>query len=133
LHHKLAKAGEATPFVSSGRLRYVAVVGQLRITVTPARDSDFTGAEELLERLDLPDEALANLCRLARLDEESFLEGADGGWSARVELDGATLLLRARDGRWTIYAAPDSEDAMLPARRLHGLIGGTADGWDLDR
>jgi hypothetical protein len=110
---------------------YFRRVGQLRISVHPASDDDFAGAEELLERLDLPDEALENLCRLARLDEEPFLDG--GGWSARVELDSTKLLVRARVGRWTIYAAPDTDDAMHAARRLHGLIGATADGWDLDR
>ncbi len=101
----------------------------------PAEAAQFEMAEELLERLDLPDEALENLCRLARLDEELFREPNDdpGGWSARVELDGSVLLLRARGGRWTIYAAPGETDGMAAARRLHGLIGATADGWDLDR
>jgi len=99
--------------------------------VHPASDADFADAEELLERLDLPDEALTNLCRLARLDETPFLD--EGGWSARVELDGTPLRIRARDGRWSILAAPGAEDAMLEARRLHGLIGATSEGWDLDR
>src|SRR5262249_55546097 len=106
-------------------------VGQIRISVKPASDADLEPAEELLERLDLADEALTNLCRLARLDEEAFLEPE--GWSAQVELDGTLLFLRARQGRWTIYAPPGAEDAMLTARRLHGLIGGTPEGWDLDR
>ena len=110
---------------------YFPGVGQLRISVYPAGDADFVGAEELLERLDLPDEALENLSQLTRLDEEPFLD--EGGWSARIELDGSTLLVRAREGRWTIYAAPGADDAMHAARRLHGLIGATADGWDLDR
>jgi hypothetical protein len=115
-------------------LGYGSAVGQLRISVQPATDADFAGAEELLERLDLPDEALANLCRLARLDEAPFRES--DGWSARIELDRTPLCVRAREGRWTIYAAPGAEDAMEAARRLHGLIGGSPeqdDGWDLDR
>lgn len=96
-------------------------MGQLRITVSPAGDGDLIGAEELLERLELPDEALENLCRLARLDEEPFRD--PGGWSARIELDASHLVLRARDGRWTIYAAAGEHDGMAAARRLHGLIG----------
>jgi hypothetical protein len=110
---------------------YFPGVGQLRISVHPASDADFAGAEELLERLDLPEEALENLCQLTRLDEQPFLE--EGGWSARIELDAANLLVRAREGRWTIYAAAGESDAMQAARRLHGLIGATAEGWDLDR
>jgi hypothetical protein len=110
------------------RVRYRAAVGQLRISVQPAVEADFAAAEELLERLDLPDEALENLCRLARLDEEPFRE--PDGWSARVELDRTPLLVRARQDRWTICGA---EDAMEAARRLHGLIGVSAEGWDLDR
>jgi hypothetical protein len=106
-------------------------VGQIRISVQPAVEADFAAAEELLERLDLPDEALANLCRIARLDEEPFQE--PDGWSARIELDRTPLLVRAREGRWTIYAAAGADDAMLAARRLHGLIGDTGEGWDLDR
>lgn len=106
-------------------------MGQLRISVEPASEADFAAAEELLERLDLPEEALGNLCKLARLDEEPFRDGE--GWRARIELDQTPLLVRADKDRWTIYAAPGAEDAMLAARRLHGLIGGTADGWDLDR
>src|SRR5688572_4484574 len=103
-------------------------VGQLRISVRPATDADFRGATELLERLDLPEEALETLCRLARLDEQPFVDA--GGWSAHVELDATALLVRAREGRWTIYG---DDDAMPAARRLHGLIGTTGDGWDLDR
>ena len=90
-------------------------MGQLRISVRPATDAEFTGAAELLERLDLP-------------DEKPFLD--EGGWSAHVELDASPLLLRAREGRWTIYG---DDDAMPAARRLHGLLGGSAGGWDLDR
>jgi hypothetical protein len=103
-------------------------VGQLRIDVRPATDADFAGAGELLERLDLPEEALETLCRLSRLEEAPFLD--EGGWSARVELDGSPLLLRAREGRWTIYG---DDEAMPAARRLHGLLGGSTEGWDLDR
>jgi hypothetical protein len=119
----------------TGGLGYGGGVGQLRISVQPAAEADFASAEELLERLDLPDEALVNLCRLARLDEEPFRHG--DGWSARVEIDQTPLLLRAEGSRWTIFAAPGAEDAMLAARRLHGLIGAPPedrnDGWDLDR
>jgi hypothetical protein len=103
-------------------------MGQLRISVRPASDAEFNGAGELLERLDLPEEALETLCRLARFDEAPFLD--EGGWSAHVELDGTPLLVRARQGRWTIYG---DDDAMPAARRLHGLIGTSGEDSDLDR
>jgi hypothetical protein len=115
----------------SARSGYGPGVGQIRISVHPADEADFDGAEELLERLDLPEEALANLCRIARLDEEPLRHGE--GWRARVELDRTPLLVRVQDGRWAIYAAAGAADAMEAARRLHGLIGATADDWDLDR
>jgi hypothetical protein len=112
-------------------------VGQLRISVRPAQPAELMGAEELLERLDLPDAALENLCRLARLDEAPFRDAdapeGEAGWTARVELDGSALLLQARGTRWTIYAAPGESDGMAAARRLHGLIGEQSEGWDLDR
>jgi hypothetical protein len=108
-------------------------VGQLRIVVRPAQPAEVDGAEELLERLDLPDAALENLCRLARLDEEPFQNPDGDGWTARVELDGSALLVQARGARWTIYAAAGETDGMAAARRLHGLIGAQSEGWDLDR
>jgi hypothetical protein len=127
LHQSLRKRSLKQTFVTA----MVRFVGQLRISVQPAAKGDFDGAEDLLERLDLPEEALENLCRLARLDEEPFRD--QEGWSARVELDATPLLLAARNGRWAIYAQPGVDGAMLAARRLHGLIGATAEGWDLDR
>jgi hypothetical protein len=109
----------------------VRPVGQLRITVEPAQESDFVGAEELLERLAQPAEALENLCRIARVDESQLIEGE--GWCARIHLDNTWLLVRTHGATWTIYAAASEPDAMLAARRLHGLIGERPEGWDLDR
>lgn len=103
------------------------------IVATPAGDADFDGAEALLDRLDLPDAALANLSRLAAGGKEPF--GGDDRWAARVEVDGTALLVRGDEARWAIYLPPgaDDGDAMHAARKLHGLLGEQGDGWDLDR
>ncbi len=91
------------------------------------------GAEPLLERLDLPEAALANLARLAGVGEEAF--ACAGGWAARVELAGTALLVRGDETSWALLLPPgaDDDDAMLTARKLHALLGEQADGWDLDR
>jgi hypothetical protein len=105
-----------------------------RLIAGPVEDGAFDGAEELLERLALADEALENLAHASGRAEEE-LASAGGGWAARVELDGTELLLRSDGGRWTIYLrrGADDDGAMLAARKLHGLVGAQADGWDLDR
>ncbi|HUS66219.1 MAG TPA: hypothetical protein VMZ28_16815 [Kofleriaceae bacterium] len=105
------------------------------LVATPAGDADFDGAEELLDRLDLPDAALANLARLVAAGEAPFSDGGGDGWAARVEVDGTALLVRGDTARWAIYlpAGADDADAMHAARKLHGLLGEQGDGWDLDR
>lgn len=90
-------------------------------------------AEAVLEGLDLPDEALANLANLAGADEETFRE-ADG-WAARVTLGPDVMWVAGDALRWCIGAAPgtDPSDAARSARRLHGLLGEKSEEWDLDR
>jgi hypothetical protein len=104
-----------------------------RFTATPLRQAELDEAEPLLERLDLPDDALANLARLAATGEERFRSTT--GWAARVELDGTVVLLHGDGARWAIYLPPgaDDADAMHAARKLHGLLGEQGEGWDLDR
>jgi hypothetical protein len=99
--------------------------------VLSVEDAAFVDAEELLERLDLAEEALANLLRLGGCKEAELRRPE--GWAAQVSVDGTALLLRADGERWSIYARADEEDAMLAARKLHGLIGEKSEGWDLDR
>lgn len=91
------------------------------------------GVEPLLDRLDLPEEALANLAHLSGVDAEAFREG--DGWAAQVELDGDTLWIAGVTDRWRIAlpAGADEADAARTARRLHGLLGAIGEGWDLDR
>ena len=99
----------------------------------PLDEAALAGAEPLLEDLDLAEEALANLIRLSGASEAHLR--VDGGWRARLELDGTRLFVVATAGRWSIFAAEgdDVGDAMLAARRLHGQLGEAAEGWDLDR
>ena len=87
----------------------------------------------VLEGLDLAEDALANLARLSGRDEDDFRDG--DGWAARVVVGGVALLVVGNEACWRI-AAPagtDESDAALAARRLHGLLGEMAEGWDLDR
>jgi hypothetical protein len=98
------------------------------LTVRAVETAELETGEALLERLDLPEEALENLARLGGVDEASLRVG--GGWAARVELDGAALIVLADGDRWAIRGG---DEAMFAARKLHGLIGAQADGWDLDR
>ncbi len=103
------------------------------LSASPVDDEAFTGAEAILERLDLAEEALANLSRIACTDEDRFLRG--DGWAARVDLDDTIVLLRSDGERWEILAPPGSDeaDAALAARKLHGLLGATVGTWDHDR
>jgi hypothetical protein len=103
------------------------------LSASPLDDRALAGAEPLLEDLDLAAAALDNLAARLGVDEAGLLR--DDGWGARVEVDGVTVLVRARGDRWSIYnpAGGDEADGMLAARRLHGLLGAFGDGWDLDR
>jgi hypothetical protein len=105
-------------------------------TACPLEPGALDAAEPIYERLDLPAEALANLARLASLDEARLL--VPGGWAARVTVAGTEVLVRGdagEAGRWSILAPPgaDDADAALAARKLHGLLGAVGEGWDLDR
>jgi hypothetical protein len=91
------------------------------------------GAEEVLAGLALPEAALSALAYQAELDEDR-LRTADG-WAAAVHLDDTWVLVRAQGERWEVLApaGTDPSEAALAARRLHGLLGALAEGWDLDR
>lgn len=100
----------------------------------PLAVSSVNAADAILEDLDLPDEALANLANLTGADEETFREA--GGWAARVTLGPDDVLWVAGDAlRWSIGASPETDpsDAARSARRLHGLLGEKGEDWDLDR
>jgi hypothetical protein len=98
-----------------------------------ASDDEFAGGEPLIERLDLAEEALAALAERSGVREERLRVG--DGWQAAVEVGGTEILVRALGERWEIWApvGADEADAQLAARKLHGLIGAQAEGWDLDR
>jgi hypothetical protein len=97
-----------------------------------ARKASLSGEEEaLLENLPSAEgvrERLAELTGLA-------LDDAGEAWTARVDLDGTTLFLRAAGTVWDVLVAPgaDLSVAMSTARRLHGLLGEKGEGWDDDR
>ncbi|HEX2574580.1 MAG TPA: hypothetical protein VH877_33850 [Polyangia bacterium] len=99
----------------------------------------FTDLEPLIDRLDEPAAALVQLVRLGGGEASERFEQEDAGdeeeWAARVEVAGTTVLVRAQGGRWAIYAPADVDEAeaMLAARRLHGLLGQQSADWDLDR
>lgn len=109
------------------------------LQVVPVSPEAFAELEPLIERLDEPEAALAQLARLggeevgALCEPGGPLEGDE--WAARVEVTGTTVLVRAQGGRWAIYAPPevDEAEAMLAARRLHGLLGQQSADWDQDR
>jgi hypothetical protein len=103
------------------------------LTAAALDDRELVGAEVLLEGLAFAGDALANLGRLAVADIGAL--GIEAAWRARVTLDGTVLLIVADEGRWSILAPAggDVGDAMMAARRLHGILGTAAEGWDLDR
>jgi hypothetical protein len=109
------------------------------LQVVPIAPEACAGLDPLIDRLDEAEAALAQLVRLAGEEADALCEPGgplDGdAWAARVEITGTTVLVRAQGGRWAIYAPPevDEAEAMLAARRLHGLLGQQSDDWDLDR
>jgi NAD(P)H-hydrate repair Nnr-like enzyme with NAD(P)H-hydrate epimerase domain len=76
---------------------------------------------------------LGNLVALAAVEAAAL--GVEAAWRARVTLDGTALLIVADEDRWSILApaGDDAGNAMMAARRLHGILGTAAAGWDLDR
>lgn len=117
-------------------------MNELTLIVESAKAEELDGTEPLLERLGAGGEALANLARAGGRGEDELRakSGASNAesdpgdeWRARVTLDGTTLWLRGDGDQWSIFARADDADAMLAARKLHGLIGEKSDGWDLDR
>jgi len=104
----------------------------MALRATRAEPGALEAADPLIERLDLPDEALANLSRLSGVDEEELRDGTR--WTARVELDGTRLLVGSDGARWSIaFDGGDEAEAALAARRLHGMLGALGEGWDDDR
>jgi hypothetical protein len=99
----------------------------------PTAEVELVGTEELLERLDRPEAALDNLARLCGVEGAAFCR--TDGWAAVVDLDGTTVLVRGDARAWGVYlmAGADDDDGMRTARRIHGLLGEQADGWDDDR
>jgi hypothetical protein len=112
-------------------------VSERKLSARPIGDGELRDAELLIDRLDLPAAALTNLAVLAARDEEEFWLGDQptDGWAACIEADGTSVLARGDLDEWGFYAPPgaDEADAMLTARKLHGLLGEQSEGWDLDR
>ena len=104
------------------------------VVVTPEIASALHGAEAILESLEYPDLARAELEKHATLDETALGDNPHS-WLARVSVDDTDLLVRADGHSWAILAPGESDasDTALAARKLHGLIGAFAEGWDLDR
>jgi hypothetical protein len=107
------------------------------LQVAPVTADPFAELEPLIDRLDEAEAALAQLIRLGGDDAGELFpeEDPQDEWAARVEIAGTTVLVRAQGGRWAIYAPPevDEAEAMLAARRLHGLLGQQSADWDQDR
>lgn len=103
------------------------------ISAAPVSEGAFQEAEVSLERLHFPEEALLNLAHLTSTHEDTFRD--QEGWSARVTLEGTTVLIRAEGEHWAIYgpAGADEAEVMFAARKLHGLLGEQREDWDLDR
>ena len=98
------------------------------VTANLVDEREFEGAEALYENLDHPDDAAAALERATGL-------ALALPFRVRVEQGGTSLLVCGDSDRWSIFApaSADPDDAALFARKLHGLCGALADGWDLDR
>jgi hypothetical protein len=105
------------------------------IRVRPAASHDIDASEPLLEHLDQPEAALTNLARVAGLDEDQLLVGSGAAWLAHVDVDGTSILACSDGAHWSLHAPAgvDEADAMLAARKLHGLLGERDEAWDLDR
>src|SRR5262249_17117960 len=103
------------------------------LRASPASPDDFADSLLLLDRLEFSEAARENLAALSGLPEEAF--GSPLRWAAQVEVLGTALLLTADGGRWEIQApaGADEAEAMLAARRIHGMLGEKGEGWDLDR
>jgi len=98
------------------------------VTGRTASEGEFEGAEALYEDLARPDDAAEALERATGL---ALLPP----FRVCVEEDGTALLVSADADAWSIFApaGADPDDTALFARKLHGLCGALADGWDLDR
>ena len=111
------------------------------LQVAPASAEELTALEPLIDRLGEPAAALDTLTRLGDCEADALRPAGDAedgpgeNWAARVEIAGTTVFVVAQGGRWAIHApaGADEADAMLAARRLHGLIGQQNADWDLDR
>ena len=98
------------------------------MTAHTVSERDFEGAEALYENLAQPDAAAEALERATGL-------ALTPPFHICVEADGTTLLVSAGASGWSIFApaGADPDDTALFARKLHGLCGALAEGWDLDR
>jgi len=103
------------------------------LTVTSVGTHTSGEAELLLDALGGAEAALERLCELTGVEATNL--GPVDAWRARVEVDGTPVLISAQGETWSIHAEAgvDLGDAMSVARRLHGLLGAAAEGWDLDR
>src|SRR5579863_7329882 len=102
-----------------------------RLTAQPA--GELEDVEPLLEDLPGAEAARERLAELADASAEEW--GSVDAWAARVLLDEVPLVVRGRGETWEISApaGTDSGVGMQTARRLHGLLGAVAEGWDDDR
>src|SRR5213078_4832507 len=87
-------------------------------------EGELEGAQTLLDRLPLSDEARANLAQLGGVDAATLRFG--DGWAALAEVDGTPLVARGEpsglDATWTISVKPGAESALHAARKLINLI-----------
>jgi hypothetical protein len=99
-----------------------------RVTARTAGEREFEGAEALYENLARPDDAAEALERATGM-------AVTPPFRVCVEEDGTALLVSADACGWSIFApaGADPDDTALFARKLHGLCGALAEGWDLDR
>jgi hypothetical protein len=108
--------------VDSGNDHQGVAVSALRLRSID--QGELAGAETLLERLPLSDEARTSLARLGGVDAATLLFG--DGWAAVAEVDGTPLVARGEpsgaDAKWTIAVKPGAENAMHAARKLISLV-----------